>query len=41
MLGIAKYELAVCVFTGFGVILGPQSHTYTGYNNVRNGLPML
>ena len=34
---IAKYELAVCVFRHYGVIWGPQSHTYTSYNNVRNG----
>ena len=25
----------------FGVIWGPQSHTYTSYSNTRNGLPML
>ena len=37
VLGIAKSELAVCVFMCCGVILVPQSHTYTGY--VRNGLP--
>ena len=40
MLGIAKSELAVCVFMCFVVILGPQSHTYTSYSNIRNGLPM-
>ena len=39
ILGISKFELVVCVFKGFGVIWGPQSHTYTSYNNVRNGLP--
>jgi len=39
MLGISKSELVVCVFKGFGVIWGPQSHTHTSYNNVRNGLP--
>ena len=41
MLGISKFELAVCVFKGSGVTWGPQSHTYTSYNNIRNGLPML
>jgi hypothetical protein len=40
VLGISKFELAVCVFKGSGVTWGPQSHTYTSYNNIRNGLPM-
>jgi hypothetical protein len=41
MLGISKSELVVCLFMGFGVIRGPQSHIYTSYSNVRNGLPVL
>jgi len=40
-LGIATSELVVCVLMCFGVIWGPQSHTYTSYSNTRNGLPML
>ena len=41
MLGISKFELALCVLKVSGVIWGPQSHTDTSYNNIRNGLLML
>ena len=41
MLGISKSEVVVCVFMCFGVIWGPQSHTYTSYNKVRKGLSTL
>jgi len=38
MLGISKSELVACLFMGFEVIWGPQSHTYTNYD-IRNGPP--
>jgi hypothetical protein len=38
MLGTSKCELVVCVFMGFGVIWGPQSHNNTSYNII-NGSP--